>query len=199
MSTQMQAQPAYTTGGIDDLASTISKASTATILRGVVAIVFGIASFYAPNYALSFLIALFGVYAFVDGVLALVASIRMARQHQPWLALLFLGLIGIGAGIATYRAPAMTAQTLLYVIAAWAIITGVLELAGAFAVADLFPGSWTVAVAGGLSILLGYLLLAASPASGILAIVWAIGFYAIFYGITLIYMGSQMRGLARGR
>ena len=199
MSTQMQAQPAPTMGGIDDLGATLSKASWATILRGVVALVFGIASFYAPNYALTFLVALFGVYAFVDGVLALIASIRMASQRQPWLGLLFLGIVGIGAGIATYRAPAMTAQTLLYVIAAWAIITGILELAASFAVADLFPGSWTVAVAGGLSILLGYLLLAASPSDGILAIVWAIGIYAIFYGITLIYVGSQMRGLAKGQ
>jgi len=74
-----------------------------------------------------------------------------------------------------------------------------MELAASFAVADLFPGSWTVAVAGGLSILLGYLLLAASPSDGILAIVWAIGIYAIFYGITLIYAGSQMRSLAKGQ
>jgi len=198
MSAQLHTHTAQATDGIDNLASTLSRASGATILRGIVAIVFGIASFYAPNYALAFLVALFGAYAFVDGVLALIASIRMARQHQPWLALLFLGIVGMGAGIATYRAPDITAEALLYVVAAWAIVTGILEVAGAFAVADLFPGSWTVALAGGLSILLGFLLLA-WPASGILALVWAIGFYAILYGVTLTYVGSQMRRLVRGR
>src|SRR5262249_36957379 len=143
-----------------------------------------------------FLIALFGAYAFVDGVLATIASIRMARHRQPWITLLFLGVVGIGVGIATYRAPDLTAEALLYVIAAWAVVTGILEVAAAFAVTDILPGSWTVALAGGLSILLGFLLLA-WPASGILALIWAIAIYAISYGITLIYIGLQMRRIAR--
>src|SRR5919197_1587239 len=98
-------------------------------LRGAAAIVFGILAFIWPGVTLAFLILLWGAYALIDGVLGLVASFRTGQDHR-W-ALLIEGIVGIAAGIITFAWPGLTALVLLYIIAAWALVTGILEIVGA--------------------------------------------------------------------
>src|SRR4051812_6662048 len=103
----------------------------ALVLRGVVAILFGVMAFAWPGLTLGALVLLFGAYAFVDGAFAIAAAIAGRTEGIPWWALLVEGLIGIAAGIATVAWPGITALALLYMIAGWAIATGVLEIVAA--------------------------------------------------------------------
>src|SRR2546422_1229310 len=105
----------------------------ALALRGIFAILFGLAAFVIPGVTLAVLVALFGAYAFIDGVLAIVAGIRAAERHERWWSLVLKGLAGIVAGVLTFGWPALTVLALLYLMAGWAVCDGVLEIvAGAF-------------------------------------------------------------------
>ena len=170
------------------------RAAWVPILRGVVSIAFGVACFMVPNTALSILLALFGAYAFLAGILAVYWALTLASEHQPWLGLLFGGILGIAAGIIAYRSPGMTAQALLYVLAAWVILRGILDLVTAYALRQVVPGEWATAVSGVLSIVVGYLLIA-NPQQGQTWVLWVIGIYAVLYGILMVALGNRLRSL----
>lgn len=172
----------------------LRRSAWVPIVRGVASVLFGAAAFVVPNTALAVLVALFGAYAFLTGILAIYAAVTLATRHQAWLGMLFEGVLGIAAGIIAYRTPELTAVALLYLLGAWAILRGVLEIATAYALRQLVPGEWATAVSGVLSIALGCLLFA-YPQSGLLAWVWVIGFYAILYGVLMIVLGSHLRKL----
>lgn len=165
-------------------------------LRGVVAILFAVIAFSQPGIALTALIWLWGAYALVDGVLAVVASVRASEQHQRWGMLLLEGICGIAAGMIAFGMTGMTAVVLAYLIAAWAIVTGMLELAAAVQLRDLIDGEWLLGLSGVLSIILGAMIIA-RPGAGLLALVWMIGVYAVLYGIALLVLGFRLRALGQ--
>src|SRR5262245_32860987 len=101
------------------------------LIRGIAAILFGIAVILAPGIALTVLVLFWGAYALVDGVFALIAGFQVRATNDRWWVVVLEGLVGIIAGILTFIWPDITALALLYIIAAWAIITGVLELVAA--------------------------------------------------------------------
>src|SRR5918911_523865 len=103
----------------------------ALALRGVAAVIFGVLVFAWPGASLAVLVALFGAYAFVDGLFALAATVRASVEGRRVWPLLVEGVAGIAAGIVTVIWPGITALVLLYVIAAWALITGVFEIIAA--------------------------------------------------------------------
>jgi uncharacterized membrane protein HdeD (DUF308 family) len=166
------------------------------VLRGVLAILFGVMAFVWPGLTLGALVLLFGAYAFVDGAFAIAAALAGRTGGIPWWALLVEGLIGIGAGIATAVWPGITALTLLYVIAAWALATGVFEIVAAIRLRREIVGEWVLVLSGVLSILLG-VGLALFPGTGALALVWYVGAYAIVFGVLLIALGLRLRGWSR--
>jgi len=165
------------------------------LIRGIVAVLFGLAAIVWPSLTALVLVYLFGAFAFVDGIVAVVVSLQERTIVPRWWVLLIEGIVGILIGILTFFSPTVTALALLYLIAAWAIITGILEIAAAFSMRRALVLEWTLAIAGILSILLG-ILLAIQPASGILAVVWIIGIYAIVFGVLLIIRAFQFRSAA---
>src|SRR6266566_8458533 len=116
-------------------------------IRGLLAVLFGLAAFVWPGLTLLVLVLLFGAYALVDGVIAVVVSLQERRVFARWWVLLLEGLVGIAAGIVAFVWPGITALALLYVIAAWAIVTGALEIAAAFSGRLPLPLEWTLALA----------------------------------------------------
>ncbi len=163
-------------------------------LRGVLAILFGLATFPWPALSLAALVLLFGAYALVDGAFAVVLGIRAHGQRERWWALVLEGLIGMAVGGSTFIWPAITALTLLYLIAFWAIVTGAFEIGAAIRLRKLIEGEWLLGISGALSVLFG-LLLVVMPGAGALAVLWLIGFYAIIFGVLLIGLGFRLRGL----
>jgi uncharacterized membrane protein HdeD (DUF308 family) len=167
-------------------------------LRGAAAIVFGIITFAAPIASLFALVILFGAYAIVDGVLYLALAVRSARTGRRWGSLVFAGIAGLAAGAVTFIWPAISALALLFLIAAWAVVTGVASIFAAVRLRKQIRGEWLLAVAGILSVVFG-VLVALFPGPGALAVVMWIGAYALVFGAILVALAFRMRSLrARG-
>jgi uncharacterized membrane protein HdeD (DUF308 family) len=163
----------------------------ALALRGLFAILFGLVAFLFPGITLEVLILLFAAYAAVDGVFAIIAGVRAAERHERWGALVLEGLIGIAAAAVAIAWPALTLIALVYIIAAWAIVSGVVLLAAATRLRPLH-GEWLLAINGIISILLGVMLFV-SPIAGAIVLAWWIGAYALFFGVMLIVLAFRLR------
>jgi uncharacterized membrane protein HdeD (DUF308 family) len=162
-------------------------------LRGLCAIIFGILAFVWPVITLGVLVLLFGAYTLVDGVLSIIAAIsKREGSGLPWWALLLEGLLGIAAGIVTFVWPGMTALFLLFLIAAWAIVTGVFEIIAAIRLRKEIEGELWLALCGILSVIFGVLLFV-RPGAGALTVVWLIGTYAIFFGILQLALAFRLK------
>ena len=172
---------------------TLARNWWALALRGLAAVLFGLLTFFVPGITLVTLVLLFGVYALIDGFFNVIAFFRVPAHH--W-ALLLEGVIGIIAGILTFAWPAITAIVLLYVIAFWAIFTGVFEIIAGIRLRKVITNEWLLVGLGALSLLFGILILFA-PGVGALAIVLWIGAYACVFGIALLALAFRLRGHQR--
>src|SRR3954467_745485 len=177
--------------------NSLSRNWWAVSLRGLAGILFGIITFVSPGISLAALVLLFGAYAFADGVLAIVSAIRRRGTDRWWL-LLLEGIVGIAAGVLTLLWPGITALALLYVIAAWALVTGAFEVAAAIRLRKVITGEWLLALSGIFSIALGVLLILA-PGPGALALVIWIGAYALVFGALLFALGLRLKGVGSPR
>jgi uncharacterized membrane protein HdeD (DUF308 family) len=165
-------------------------------LQGVAAIVFGILALAWPGITLLALVLLFAAYALVDGVLALVRGLRRDEGGPDWWRVL-RGIAGIVAGVIAFAVPGITAYALLLVIAAWAIVSGAIEVVVAYQLRDVLRREWLLALDGVVSILFGAVLVA-FPGAGALALVWLIGAWAIVSGVILLVIAFRLRGRTRG-
>jgi len=170
----------------------LSRNWWAVALRGVVAILFGVMALVWPGRTLELLVLLFGAYALVDGVFAIIAAFTNRAEHDRWWVLFLEGLVGIAAGVITFLRPGLATLVLLYVISFWAIVTGVLEIAAAIRLRKEIPGEWMLALGGIASLVFGVLLLL-FPAAGALTVAWLIGVYAILFGVMLLSLGLRLR------
>ncbi len=161
-------------------------------LRGAAAIVFGILAFVTPGLTLGVLVLLFGAYALVDGIANILAVFRRREEEQPWWALLVEGIVSVAAGIVAFLWPGLTALTLVYLIGAWAIITGALEIAAAIRLRQEIEGEAWLILSGVLSIAFGLLVMFA-PGAGALAVVLYIGAYAVIFGGLLLAVAFRLR------
>jgi uncharacterized membrane protein HdeD (DUF308 family) len=164
----------------------------ALVVRGIAAILFGILAFARPGITLVALIIIFAAYAIIDGIFAIAAAINASRAEERWWALLLEGLCGIIAGTLAFVLPGITAVFFLYVIAFWALATGIFELITAVRLRKVISDDWLMAFSGIVSVLFGALLLIA-PGAGALALIWWIGAYAFVFGILLLLFGIRLR------
>ena len=166
-------------------------------LQGVAAFVFGILTLVWPEITLLVLVFLFAAYALVDGVLALIRSLRRdGKSGSPDWWQVARGVVGIAAGLIAFAMPDITAYALLLVIAAWAIVSGTIELVAAYQLRDVIRGEWLLALDGVVAIIFGFLLIA-FPSAGALAVVWLIGAFAIVSGVILLMLAMRLRDRAR--
>jgi uncharacterized membrane protein HdeD (DUF308 family) len=161
-------------------------------LRGVAAIVFGLLAFLLPGITIAVLTLLWGAYAFVDGIFALTAAFRVRDGGRRMWSLLIVGILGIVVGVLTFLWPGVTALGLLLLIAAWAIATGIFEIAAAVRLRKEIRNEWLLIVSGIASVAFGVLLVV-WPASGALALIWLIAAYAIVFGVLLVSLALRIR------
>lgn len=166
------------------------------LLRGIAAILFGLLAFTRPVATLATLVLLFGIYVLADGIFSLFAALTSWRRRKGAWMLLLEGLVGIGAGLVTLRAPSLTAVMLMFFIAAWALAIGALRIAEAIRLRAEISGEFWLALSGLASIILG-LLVFLRPAAGALAMAWVIGWYALFAGAMLVMLSFRVHRLAR--
>jgi uncharacterized membrane protein HdeD (DUF308 family) len=171
----------------------MARAWWAFMLRGLMAVIVGVIFLLFPQIALPALILAFAAWMIVDGVAELIGAWRMRGQRQWWLGILE-GIAGIVLGLIAIFIPGLTAVALLFLVAAWAIVTGVLEIVAAIRLREQITGELWMGLAGLLSVLFGlYLIL--FPGAGILSLLWLVGFFAILFGISMLLLGWRLRGI----
>ena len=161
------------------------------LLRGVVAIAFGVLAFVWPGITLVTLVLFVGAFTLIDGVLALVHAIMGGNMGSRWW-LALVGLAGIAAGILTFMMPGLTLLVLLWFIAAWAIVLGVFQILGAIRLRREIDNEWALILSGVVSVLFGLVLLLA-PVSGAIGVAWVIGTYAIIFGVLLVMAALRLK------
>jgi uncharacterized membrane protein HdeD (DUF308 family) len=166
------------------------------VLRGVLAIAFGILAFFAPGLGIAVLVGLFAAWALIDGVTSIVAGIRGRERDRSWWLEILEGIVGIVAGLIALLFPILAAEVLVIIIGAWAIITGIFEIIAAIRLREQIRGELWLGLAGLASVLFGVVLFL-FPRAGALSLVWLIGGFAIAFGAFLVILGWRLRGIDR--
>ena len=165
------------------------------MLRGAIAIAFGVLAVVWPGLTLLALVGLFAAYALLGGIVSIVTAFRIRPAEPKWWLPLLLGVVSVAAGVYALLAPAVTVLALVLLMAVNAILTGALDIAMAVRMRHAVRGHWLLLLGGALAILFGVLVIVA-PDAGALAVVWLVSFYATFTGVLLFGLGWRMRRAA---
>jgi uncharacterized membrane protein HdeD (DUF308 family) len=166
------------------------------MLRGLFGIALGVLTFIWPAMTLVALVFLFGAYALVDGIACIAGAVRAVETRHRWGILVLEGIAGIVTAAITVFWPGITALALVWVIAVWAIVTGVLELVAAVRLRRQVSGEWLLVLGGVASVVFGGLLVISPIVGGLVIALW-IGAYAFVFGILLLALGFRLRSLGR--
>jgi len=178
------------TSRCDAMSEVLAESWWAVGLRGILGILFGLICLLTPGLAVEVFVILFAAYMLVDGVFAIVAGIKAARNGERWGLLILEGIVDLAAGLVAVLWPAITLVALIWLIAIWAVVTGALMLAGAFSL-NLDHGRWWLALGGIASVIFG-ILLVIEPLIGAVVLTLWIGAYAIVFGIFLLILAFQL-------
>jgi len=176
----------------DAMNATLAGHWWAIVLRGVIAVLFGVVALAAPGAVLLSLALLFGIYLLIDGVIGLVSTMRAGAAHGHWGMLLAEAVLNIIMGLIALFMPAAAVLAFVLLMAAWALISGGLMVAAAVKL-HASHGRWWLGLGGVASLIWGVLLVAA-PLVGAIVLTWWLGIYAIVFGIALLACGWRLRG-----
>jgi uncharacterized membrane protein HdeD (DUF308 family) len=182
----------HTSPRYEEMIAVLAKNWWAIGLRGVLAILFGLIALFMPGATMLSLVLVFAAYAFLEGILGIVSAVRAAREHERWGYLLLEGIVNIAAAAVAVLWPGITVLAFVFLVAFWAIFTGVLELMAAFRL-DFIDGRGWLVFGGIVSILYGGLLLVA-PMIGAVVLTWWLGVYALVFGAALIVLAFRLHG-----
>jgi uncharacterized membrane protein HdeD (DUF308 family) len=182
------------------LSEFLSRAWWILLLRGVIAIAFGIAALAWPGVTVVTFVTIFVTFVLVDGVFDVIHAIRFRKDLEHWGLELIAGLTGVLVGVLALMAPVATSMVggvivALY-IAAWAVVTGVLRISQAIRLRKEIDGEWLLGLSGALSVLMGIWIMA-NPAAGVLAMVTIIGVFALLIGFALLVLAFKVRKLGK--
>jgi uncharacterized membrane protein HdeD (DUF308 family) len=163
-------------------------------LRGLIAILFGIAALLWPELTITALVILFGAYVVADGVFAIINGASGRGIHDRWWVDILIGLAGIVAGVWAMLYPDLTAIGLMYVIAAWWLFTGIMQVILAIRLRDFISNEWLMILSGLASMVLGIAFLL-FPGDGAISLIWVVGVFAIIVGVMLIMLAVRLRGI----
>lgn len=161
------------------------------LLRGIAGILFGLLAFAWPGITLLSLVILYGFYALIDGLFAILAAIKGGNVESRWW-LILIGILGVAAGLLTFFWPDITALVLTMFIGAWALIHGILEIVGAIKIRKEIDNEWWLILSGALSVIFGLMVLI-MPGAGALALIWVIAAYAIIFGGLLVGFAFRLK------
>ena len=174
----------------------LSRNWWAVLLRGICAVLFGLAAFAWPGITLAVLILFYGAYVLVEGIFAVVSSFGRTKDGKfPW-SMFLVGFVSIAVGVITFVWPGLTALALLYLIGAWAIVRGIFEIVAAIELRKQIEGEWFLIFAGIASVLFGVLMVL-WPGAGVLALLWLIGIFAVIFGVIIIILAFKLRELKK--
>lgn len=174
------------------LADLYSRAWWMLLIRGILLVLFGVLAATWPGLALVTMVLLFGIFALAHGVISVVGSVMHRRENQDWWLVLIDGIVSLVIGALALGWPGVTAIVLVYFIAAWALIMGILYIYGAIKLRKVIQGEWLLIISGIISVIFGIFVFA-RPLAGALAVAWLIGVYAIVFGALGILLSLRIR------
>ena len=165
------------------------------LIRGILAILFGLFALFAPGTALLALVFVFGAYAIIDGITAIIAGIRHRKEEAHWGWHLFQGIVSLIAGIIAFVWPGVTVLAILFVIAFWSIVNGVAQIVESFAMRKRGgSGSWGWMLAAGIVSVLFGIVLVIQPGAALITLLWFVGAYAVVFGVIIVVWAFRLRG-----
>jgi uncharacterized membrane protein HdeD (DUF308 family) len=174
----------------DALSEVLADSWWAVGLRGILGILFGLICLLTPGVAVEVFVILFSAYMLVDGVFAIVSGIKAARSGERWGLLILEGIVDLAAGVVAFLWPAITLVALIWIVAVWAVVSGVLMLSAAFTL-NIDHGRWWLALGGIASVIFG-ILLVIEPLIGAVVLTLWIGAYALVFGVLLLIVAFQL-------
>jgi uncharacterized membrane protein HdeD (DUF308 family) len=162
------------------------------LIRGVLAVVFGLYALFQPAAALLALVFVYGFYAIMDGVAALAVGFRHRRtSHWGWHVV--QGVVSLLAGVIALFWPGPTIFALVLIIGVWSIVLGATEIVEAFTARRHGSSSWVWLLVGGIVGVIFGVTLIASPAAGALTLLWVIGLFSLVFGVVYVVWAFQLR------
>ena len=174
----------------DAMSEALADSWWAVGLRGILGILFGLICLLTPGVAVEVFVILFAAYMLVDGVFAIISGIKAARNGERWGLLILEGIVDLAAGAVAVLWPAITLIALIWLVAVWAVVSGVLMLTAAFTL-NLDHGRWWLALGGIASVIFGILLIIEPLIGAVVLTIW-IGAYALVFGIFLLILAFQL-------
>lgn len=171
----------------------IARLWWAFLVRGILGIAFGVIVVLFPGLGLVAVVALFAAWAIIGGVSALIGAWR-SRDHRDWWLGLLEGIVGVAAGLVAILVPGLAALGLLFVIAFWAILTGLLQIWFAIRMRQQIHGELWLGLSGVIAVLFG-ILLVIFPGTGILSVLLLAGLLSIAFGGAMVMLGFRLRRL----
>ncbi|MFZ3210314.1 MAG: HdeD family acid-resistance protein [Terriglobales bacterium] len=176
--------------GYELMIAVLAKNWWAIGMRGALGILFGLIALFLPGATMLSLVLVFAAYAFADGVFGIVSAVRAARAQERWGYLLLEGLVNIAVAAVAVLWPGITVVAFVFLVAFWAILTGVLELMAAFRL-DVIDGRGWLIFGGVVSVLYGALLIV-TPMIGAVVLTWWLGAYALVFGVSLVVLAFKL-------
>ena len=162
------------------------------VVRGVVALIFGLYAWFMPGLAMKILLMFFGIFVLIEGIFSIIGSIAGRKYSDVWWLVLLEGIAGLILGLLTLTRPEFVATVIVLFIAIWAIWGGIFRIVAAIRLRKELDSEWLLIFGGAVSILFGLMLLKHTGA-GIVAISWMIAFFASMFGVLLISFGIKVR------
>ncbi|MBQ4133674.1 MAG: HdeD family acid-resistance protein [Desulfovibrionaceae bacterium] len=160
--------------------------------RGVLAIIFALAAVFSPIATAWALAVLWGAFAFVEGVSAIIGGWRLRKQGGTWWPYLLFGVVGIVAGLLAAAWPGLTMVVLVYIIGIWAVISGMSEIFMSVNLRRTIDRWWLLLLSGIVGVLFGVFLLYA-PLEGMLMMIWCLAGFALALGIFSLIFAFRLR------
>jgi uncharacterized membrane protein HdeD (DUF308 family) len=180
-----------------DVAAVARSVWWLVLLRGVFAILFGLIALFTPGTALLALVYVFGAYAILDGVTAIVAGIRHRGAESHWVWHIVQGVVSVVAGVVAFVWPGVTVLAILFVIAFWSIVNGIAEIMESFAMRRRGAGTWGWMLAAGIVSVLFGIVLVIQPGAALITLLWFVGAYAVVFGVIIVVWAFRLRGTVR--
>lgn len=161
------------------------------MVRGGLAVVFGILAMAWPIETAIALALLFGVWALVDGIGSFAQAFEKGTPTSARILLLVMGVVALIVAFFAIFSPAVAAVTLTWILGIWLIVRGAFEVFAAFSATRDAP-RWLLLVTAGVDVVLGVLFVA-NPGSSVVAIAWVLGLVAIVWGVAFLATGFIVR------
>jgi uncharacterized membrane protein HdeD (DUF308 family) len=164
------------------------------LVRGLLGLALGVFALMFPGATLAVVVLLIGAYLIVDGIIAIAKALQILRTDPHWWVLLLEGILGLVVGLAIFMWPGLSILSLAYLVGYWAIISGIVTIAGAVRLRTHISGEWLYLLFGVVSVVFGCYVLFA-PATGLVYIVLATSIYGFVMGVTMIALAFKARSL----